>query len=119
MTFYERFISKCTKLGIAPSTVAEELGLGKSTVSTWKKRGSQPTDANIAKIANYFGCTVAELTGNEPGENKKPAENGGPEDVPGEFMRLQEANELFLQLDEAGRAQALAYLKFLASQREN
>lgn len=92
--------------------------MSRTSPAGWKK-GKLPRDTTLKKLAEYFGCTVSDLTGDVPEENKKPAENGGPEEIPGEFMRLQEANELFLQLDEAGRAQALAYLKFLASQKES
>jgi len=33
------------------------------------------------------------------------------------FRRIEEANSLFLKLDEAGKAQAIAYLRFLAAQQ--
>lgn len=33
------------------------------------------------------------------------------------FRRIQEANNLFLKLDEAGKAQAIAYLQWLAAQQ--
>ena len=62
MNFYERFISLCNKVGKTPSRVAMEIGLSKPTVNRWKN-GSSPTDATAMKIAEYFGVSIQELTG--------------------------------------------------------
>ena len=71
MSFYDNFVYRCNQFGKTPTAVAQDLGLAKSSVSCWKKRGSKPTDVNIVKIANYFGCSVADLTG----ENPEPTHN--------------------------------------------
>ncbi len=60
--FYDQYIQLCNGINKAPSTVALELGFKKSTVTAWKN-GSKPTDANIQKIADYFGVTRIELLG--------------------------------------------------------
>lgn len=117
MDFYNNFLQMCIKKGVAPSKASVDIGLSKAAAACWKK-GKLPYDTTLEKLAEYFGCTVADLLG-QPEENKKPAVTGELPPPSEEFIRLQQANELFLQLDEAGRAQALAYLKFLASQREN
>ena len=62
MNFYERFIGLCNKVGKTPSRVAMEVGLSKPTVNRWKN-GSTPTDATVMKIAEYFGVSIQELTG--------------------------------------------------------
>lgn len=62
MNFYERFIGLCNKVGKTPSRVVIEIGLSKPTVNRWKN-GSTPTDATAMKLAEYFGVTVQELTG--------------------------------------------------------
>ena len=62
MNFYERFVGLCNKVGKTPSRVAMEVGLSKPTVNRWKN-GSSPTDATAMKIAEYFGVSVEELTG--------------------------------------------------------
>lgn len=64
MNFYEKYIEMCNKIRKAPSAVSIEIGLSKSTVNRWKKGGS-PTDATAAKIASYFGVSVAYLLGKE------------------------------------------------------
>ena len=62
MNFYERFVGLCNKVGKTPSRVAVEVGLSKPTVNRWKN-GSTPTDATAMKIAEYFGVSIQELTG--------------------------------------------------------
>ena len=62
MNFYERFVGLCNKVGKTPSRVAVEVGLSKPTVNRWKN-GSTPTDATAMRIAEYFGVSIQELTG--------------------------------------------------------
>lgn len=62
--FYERFLKMCQQAGVAPSTVVQALGLGKSNVTYWKK-GSKPKASTIKKIADYFGITVEYLNGED------------------------------------------------------
>jgi transcriptional regulator with XRE-family HTH domain len=75
--FYDNYVKLCASIGKAPSAVAEEIGLYKSTVSNWKNRGTNPTDATAQRIAAYFGISVAELTAEE--QTKKPATVSGDE----------------------------------------
>ncbi|MCI8594098.1 MAG: helix-turn-helix transcriptional regulator [Oscillospiraceae bacterium] len=58
--FYANFLRLCNEAGKAPSAVALELGLEKSTVTRWKQ-GSKPTDATLHKIADYFFTTPEAL----------------------------------------------------------
>ena len=62
MNFYERFIGLCNRVEKTPSRVAMEVGLSKPTVNRWKN-GSTPTDATAMKIAEYFGVSIQDLTG--------------------------------------------------------
>ena len=62
MNFYERFVNLCNKIGKTPSRVAMEVGLSKPTVNRWKN-GSSPTDATAMKVAEYFGVSIQDLTG--------------------------------------------------------
>lgn len=68
--FYTNFLRLCNSIHKSPSAVAEEIGIKKSTVTRWKQGNSQ-TPANIQKVADYFGVTVAELTGED--QKEKPA----------------------------------------------
>ena len=58
--FYDNYLKLCNSIGKSPTAVAEEIGIYRSTVSRWKNGKSQ-TDANIQKVADYFGVTVQEL----------------------------------------------------------
>lgn len=58
--FYDNFIKLCQIRNVAPSRVAQDIGLNKSIVSYWK-RGAQPKADTLAKIANYFDVPVGVL----------------------------------------------------------
>ena len=73
MTFYQRYIELCNKIGKAPSAVATEIGLTKTAVNRWKN-GSNPTDATASKIASYFNVTVDFMMGLEEAEKEEKKE---------------------------------------------
>ena len=68
--FYNNFVNLCNKVNKSPSAVAVEMGFQKSVVTRWKKNNATPTDANLAKIADYFNISVDDLKGND--EKEKP-----------------------------------------------
>lgn len=69
--FYDEYIRLCNEAKKTPSACAEEMGFPRSVVTRWKQ-GKQPRDANLRKVADYFGVSVDELRGNkkEPVEDK-------------------------------------------------
>lgn len=92
--FYTNFLRLCNSIHKSPSAVAEEIGIKKSTVTRWKQGNSQ-TPANIQKVADYFGVTVAELTGEE--QKEKPATPEGSELT----ERQQKAFDMILNMSDA------------------
>ena len=70
MTFYQRYIELCNKIGKSPSAVATEIGLTKPSVHRWKN-GSNPTDATASKVASYFNVTVGFMMGLEETEKEE------------------------------------------------
>ena len=78
MAFYENYVSLCNSVNKSPSGVALEIGLSKTAVNGWKHGRSNPTDATLQKVADFFGCTIAELTG-EMEQKEKPAPESGNE----------------------------------------
>ena len=74
--FYDNYLSLCALHKKSPSAVAVAIGLSRTSPNGWKK-GKQPTEVNLKKLANYFGVTVAELNGEEQKEN--PAATNGNE----------------------------------------
>lgn len=55
--FYEKYVSLCVKAKKSPSKVAEEIGLSRTSPNGWKK-GKQPSDANLMRIAGYFNVSL-------------------------------------------------------------
>lgn len=100
------------------SELGEKLGLHQMTISRYEKGEIQMPAESITKLCEIFDCTSDYLLGISDTNAKSPTVPGGAGDIPEEFKRLQEANELYLQLDDIGRAQADAYLKFLVAQQE-
>lgn len=65
-TFYKRYLSLCADWGESPSGVADKLGISRSAVTKWK-RGGNPTDGNLQRIASFFGVSIEWLRdGTEP-----------------------------------------------------
>ena len=62
--FYDIFISLCAEKGKKPSDISKELGIGKSTISMWKKQKSIPNAVTLMQLAEYFNVTPAYLAGN-------------------------------------------------------
>ena len=56
--FYDTFLSLCSEKGMKPGRVADEIGINRATVTSWKKRGYTPRAEVLHKIADYFGVTV-------------------------------------------------------------
>lgn len=69
--FYHSYVSLCNKRNISPSAAAEEMGFHRSDVTRWSK-GSQPRQATIQKVADYFSVSVQDLMG----EEKAPTPEG-------------------------------------------
>ena len=92
LSFYDNYVSLCAKSNKSLSAVAEAIGLSRTSPNGWKK-GKQPSDVTLAKLANYFGITVAELLG----EEKKTATNGDDLEWSEETLKLakwfEEADE--------------------------
>ena len=72
--FYENFIKLCAQKGESPNAVAAKLGLSTGTVTWWKK-GRQPREPLLYKIAEYFDVPVDYLLG-QPSRHQKPVSGG-------------------------------------------
>lgn len=106
------------KKGISQSELAESLKITQATISKYELGQRNIPKLFVDKMCEVFNCTSDYLLGISDINAKSPAAISGAGDIPEEFKRLQEANKLYLQLNEAGRAQATAYLEFLVAQQE-
>ena len=101
-TFYDNYIKLCAAHGKSPTAASKEIGLSNATASGWKN-GKKPSAVTKQKLADYFGVTVEELTGEE--QKEKPAPGGSELDA-----LLKECEGLSKdELEEARRY--IAYLK--------
>ena len=64
MSFYTKFIELCNQNGTTPTAVTESIGLNRSSATGWKK-GFNPTDITLQKVADYFGVSVDVFAENE------------------------------------------------------
>lgn len=67
--FYPKFVNLCSEKGVAPTKVILDLGISRSSVTTWKTKN--PSRANLKKIADYFGVSVDELLSDNATDAKK------------------------------------------------
>lgn len=103
--FYDKFVSLCASVGKKPTPVAQELGISKGTAASWKRRGNDPTDAYLVKIANYFGVSVDELRGDAENE-KKPTAQGDEltKDDVEKWIKTEATDEELIQFIAAASA---------------
>ena len=61
-TFYENFVKLCELKGKSLSSVADAMGIQRSTVTRWRERDSVPNYTTRLAIAGYFGVPVEMLS---------------------------------------------------------
>lgn len=59
--------------GISNNKLLTDLGLNKSSILNWEKRGTIPSGETLQKIADYFNVSVDYLLGNTDKKEKSPA----------------------------------------------
>lgn len=62
--FFERFSALCKEHNETPNSVAKIIGASSGSVTAWKK-GTDPRNATLTKIADYFGVSTDFLLGKE------------------------------------------------------
>lgn len=104
--FFERFSELCKMHGETPNSVAKEIGASSGSVTAWKK-GTEPRNATMTKIADYFDTTVDYLTGRtddpENGDRfglEDPAETQ-KEKAPAESGKRSGSNDILDEVDVA------------------
>lgn len=75
-TFYDNYIKLCAAHDKSPTAVSKEIGLSNAAASGWKN-GKKPSAVTKQKLADYFGVTVKELTGEEQKEKPSTPEGDG------------------------------------------
>jgi transcriptional regulator with XRE-family HTH domain len=90
--------------GVSAHKMSQDLGLGNSTYTHWKNRGSIPTGDILQKIADYFGVSTDYLLGRSDnpspiGEVSAAQISGGADysDLPQEAIEKLKAYEADLR----------------------
>lgn len=78
-TFVQNVKDYCAKKGVKPTVACAESGAGKDMISNLINRGTVPSITRVQLLAQYLGCTVSDLLGEEPTP---------PDPVRQEFIRL-------------------------------
>lgn len=110
---------------LSQESLAKFVGCNQTAISKYEKGQRKIPPEVIAKLCQAFNVTSDYLLGFADTNIKSPAAQGseavvdfGASSVDMDtFTRIQRANKLFLSLDDAGKAQALAYLEFLEAQQ--
>ena len=87
--------------GVSQTQLAEDLGIGKQSVSDYEKQKSYPTFANLDKIAEYFDATPTQLfgTSKEIELEKSVLESNEYSDKVSEILKAVKYIEHFLHTD--------------------
>lgn len=76
--FVQNIKERCREKGVKPTVACREAGVGTSFITDINK-GTTPSVAKVQLLAQYLGCTVSDLLGEEPTP---------PDPVRQEFIRL-------------------------------
>ncbi len=55
--FYDKYCQLCEENGVSPTKAAEDMGIGRATVSRWKNNGSLPITRHIHIMTEYFSVS--------------------------------------------------------------
>ena len=92
--FVQNIKARCAANGVKPTVACREAGVGVSFINDIE-RGQTPSVAKVQLLAQYLGCTVSDLLGEDPTP---------PDPVRQEFIRLfdgmsaQQQNELLADM---------------------
>ena len=63
------FKAEREKAGLSQKDVAKELGINQSTICLWEIGKTMPRANLLLKLAKFYGCSVEQLTSDDPGES--------------------------------------------------
>lgn len=104
--FVQNIEKYCAQNGVKPTNACRDSGVGASFV-TDIKRGQTPSVAKVQLLAQYLGCTVSDLLGEQSDANNSS--------LPKESELLRKITALSPEY----REKAEEYLDFLITQQGN
>ena len=102
------------------NAIAQSLGVSKQTISAWRNGTRSPKRSMIAKIAEYYNCSIEWLFGWDMPAPAIFALRQKDELIPaGENEQINEIISLLLELSPKKKAQAVRYRRYLSTTEEN
>ena len=49
-----------TEQGVGPAELADSVGVARTQIWSWRKGKSEPTAANLLRVAEFFGVSIEE-----------------------------------------------------------
>ncbi len=97
--FWEIFYDLCISKGLKPNPLGKQIGVSSSTITQWKQ-GSVPSGDTLAKIADYFDCSVDYLLGrtDNPNSHKLRSADGETSINNSDAPKLDEHQKLLIEL---------------------
>lgn len=86
-TFVQNVKTYCTIKGVKPTVACAESGAGKDLLGQLSRRGTIPSVERVQLLAQYLGCTVSDLLGEEGNAQAAAPEGSGLSE---EFARIFE-----------------------------
>lgn len=117
--FWDRYVTECSRIGKKPNAVAKELGISSGAVTAWKY-GGDPSITTLAKMCEYFKCSVEYMTGYSDIRTTTDSHSDAKTDSEGsklsgaEFALYGEIQAL----SEDERLDVLDYIRFKKQQKE-
>ena len=90
--FVQNIKMYCALKGVQPTTACRESGVGTSFI-TDINRGQTPSVAKVQLLAQYLGCTVSDLLGEENVKAAAPEGSGQYEEFARIFKELTPENQ--------------------------
>ena len=111
--FKENFVRLCNQHGESPTVVCKKIGITSSAFSKWTDE-SIPRQATLIRIADYFGTTVAYLTGVVDDPDPIALIDPSKKEPP----MLERLNEAMKDMTEEELADLEKYVEFLLSKKK-
>ena len=90
--FVQNIKMYCALKGVKPTTACRESGVGGSFINDIE-RGKTPSVAKVQLLAQYLGCTVSDLLGEENVKAAAPEGSGQYEEFARIFKELTPENQ--------------------------
>lgn len=106
--FWQRFYDLCISVGSKPNPVGKKVGISSATITQWKQ-GAIPAGDNLAKIADFFDCSIDYLLGRTDNLTSHKTQGSTVNNAPisGNFNAVGSANTVTVNTQQLDKHQKL------------